>query len=72
MDWGCPLLSWAALYCCCMGERVPPLLVSVLVQRWRGVVAGAWCWGGGSILSGVWRGGGVFQVCFTAQLTYTT
>ena len=32
---GCPLLSWAALYCCCMGERVPPLLVSVLVRRWR-------------------------------------
>ena len=45
----CPLLSWAALYCCCMGERVSPLLVSVLVRRWRScmVVAGVWCVGGG-------------------------
>ena len=49
---GCPLLSWAALYCCCMGERVPPLLV--LVRCWcgvggaAGVVAGAWCWGAGN------------------------
>ena len=32
---GCPLLSWAALYCCCVDESVPPLLVSVLVRRWR-------------------------------------
>ena len=32
---GCPVLCWAALYCCCMGVRVPPLLVSVLLRRWR-------------------------------------
>ena len=38
----CPLLSWAALYCCCMGERVPPLLVSVLVWRWRSCKGSRW------------------------------
>ena len=42
---GCPLLSWAALYCCYMGECVLPLLVSVLMLRWRS------CGGGG----GGWR-----------------
>ena len=41
---GCPLLSWAALHCCCMGERVLPLLVLVLVRHWRRCRGS--CWGG--------------------------
>ena len=39
---GCPLLSWAALYCCCVGECVLPLLVSVLVWRWRSCRGSRW------------------------------
>ena len=48
---GCPVLGWASLYRCSMGVCVPPLLVSVLVQRWwscRGSRWGVGCvWGGG-------------------------
>ena len=39
---GCPLLSWAALYCCCVDEGVPSLLVSVLVWRWRSCRGSRW------------------------------
>ena len=43
---GCPVLSWAALYCCCVGVRVPPLLVAVLLRRWRSCRGSRWGVGG--------------------------
>ena len=53
---GCALLSWAALYCCCMGERGSTIV---------GVGVGAalaelqrWSLGRGACLC-VWGGGGV-------------
>ena len=44
----------AALYCCCVGVRVPPLLVSVLLRRWGSCWGSCWvvvCVGGGGGLS---------------------
>ena len=66
---GCPLLSWAALYCCCRGERVPPLLVSVLVRRWRSCKDSRWgvVLGGGSNLSGDSVAVGVMVSCGTGN-----
>ena len=52
---GCPMLCWAALYCCCMGVRVPPLLVSVLLRRRRSCGGSRWgvvCGGGGGAQQG--------------------
>ena len=50
----CAVLCWAALYCCCMGVHIPPLLVSVLLRRWRGCRGSRWgvvCVGGGIVHS---------------------
>ena len=57
----CPMLSWAALCWCCVGVRVPPLLVSALLRRWRCCRGCRWCvvcggeeGGGGKIAHSEW------------------